>query len=630
MKLPSISYILKTANKSLIRFPLTVISAIVITVLSIYLIENVDNIENVFPLLNICLTFGLGISLYLAVSLYAEKNKVNTKVKWGSFFLATVVLVLIHNTLPGSEAEASKVAPYINFTIYSIISHLLVAFLPYFRSKQENGFWNYNKGLFIRFATTYLYSIILFAGLALSLVSLNLLFDVDFDDELFGDLWMLIAILFSTWFFISGIPENLDELENDIDYPKGLKTFGQYILLPLVIIYSVILYAYGAKIVFAWDWPKGIVTYMISVYSVLGILAFLLLYPWGNLEKTTWVKKFSRLFYILMLPLVVLLFLAVSIRVSEYGITINRYLVIVIGIWISIVSLYFSLGKTNIKFVPMSLSAILIMMMVGPWGMFSVSERSQSSRLIELLDKNDLLVDGKIINEFKWEVDTLSNFIYADKFDNQRIIEYEDYKQVASIVEYLEDYHGFSSISHLFYQNIDSLIIAAKTKNRWLDEDRIIMNTLGLDNNIWNYNEIGKVVEVVLHQRYRISTDLDYKDIKGYDYLVSSNFASNDVSISSTFTFEGTVFEISLDTLTLKVRVGDEEFDLALEEHIGKLKNKYGNSDFLHYCYPDELTKVVEYKNFKIKLIFNDILTSQNSESYEIEELDMDIYIKKK
>lgn len=145
--------------------------------------------------MNICLTFGLGISLYLAVSLYVEKNRVNTKAKWTYFLLATIILILIYFTLPSSEAEAGRIVPYINFTIYSVISHLLVAFLPYFNSKQENGFWNYNKGLFVRFATIYLYAGVLYAGLSFSLLSLDLLFDIEIHGEWYGYLFRYFLVV---------------------------------------------------------------------------------------------------------------------------------------------------------------------------------------------------------------------------------------------------------------------------------------------------------------------------------------------------------------------------------------------------------------------------------------------------
>ena len=506
-----------------------------------------------------------------------------------------------------------------------------MAFLPYFNSKQENGFWNYNKGLFIRFATVYLYALVLYAGLAFSLYSLELLFDIDLHYELFGELWIFISVLFSSWFFVSGIPENLDDLEKELEYPKGLKTFGQYILLPLVLLYCVILFAYGAKIVLVWDWPKGMVTYMISAYSVLGILTFLLLYPWGKVEGTAWVKKFSKLFYILMLPLVVLLFLAVSIRISEYGITINRYLVVVMGIWLAMVSLYFSVGKTNIKFVPTSLAAILIVMMIGPWGMFSISEKSQSDRLIELLEKNDLLVDGKIISEPKWEMNGTGNLIYKSEFKNQELIEREDYLQVESIVDYLEDYHGFSSVNHIFKQNIDSLITEAKIERNWVSEDRVIMETLGLDNNTWKY-EVKTAEEEVLssnNKEYSIANNLDFTDVSGYDYYLNEYV----YSYSNMFNINGGNFDMYIDSVDLILSIDNiekEKIDLGLKEIMDKLLDKYGTNYYIDDISPSDMTYITESEDYNIKVIYTKIITEAVSSSYRMESVNIDLFLKNK
>lgn len=459
-------------------------------------------------------------------------------------------------------------------------------------------------------------------------MSLDLLFDIEIQAEWFGDLWIFISILFSSWFFVSGIPKNLDELEKSVEYPSGLKTFGQYILLPLLMIYFVILYTYGAKIIFTWDWPKGVVSYMISAYSVLGILTFLLLYPWGKIEGTTWVKKFSKLFYILMLPLIALLFMALSIRISEYGITINRYLVAVLGIWLTIVSLYFTLGKTNIKFVPISLSTILIVMMVGPWGMFSTSQKSQSERLIELLERTNLLVDGKIINEPIWQMNQDGNIIYENEYKNQEFLDKEDYMQVYSIVGYLGDYHDFSSISTIFNQNIDSLLIQVKLRNRWVNEDKIIMNSLGLKD-YWNHNttEIEDAVFPLNDHKYSISEDLDYTAISGYDYYLKENVFSNS---SNMFNIQEVNFDMYIDSVNLMLSIdNEEEVDLGLKIITAKLLDKYGIEYLINNISPSDMTYITESTDYEIKTIFTSIET-ESSSKVKVQRINIDLFIKKK
>ena len=72
------------------------------------------------------------------------------------------------------------------------------------------------------------------------------------------------------------MPTNFDNLEEIDEYPFGLKVFSQYILLPLLLLYLVILYLYGAKIILLWDWPKGVVSWLIIAVAVLGIFALII------------------------------------------------------------------------------------------------------------------------------------------------------------------------------------------------------------------------------------------------------------------------------------------------------------------------------------------------------------------
>ena len=50
----------------------------------------------------------------------------------------------------------------------------------------------------------------------------------------------------------------------------------QFILIPLVGLYLLILYVYGLQILFTWELPKGGLTYLILSFSIAGMLAVLL------------------------------------------------------------------------------------------------------------------------------------------------------------------------------------------------------------------------------------------------------------------------------------------------------------------------------------------------------------------
>jgi hypothetical protein len=250
------------------------------------------------------------------------------------------------------------------------------------------------------------------------------------------ELWIIINGLFTTWFVLGGIPEDLGLLDAVTDFPKALKVFAQYILLPIVLVYFVILYAYLAKIVFAWDWPQGWVSKLILGFSGTGILTLLLLHPVVDRGGIALITKSARWFYVLLAPLVVMLFLAVWRRVTEYGFTEGRYLAIALGIWLAFLVIYFTLSKTkSIKVIPASLCLLAFLVSFGPWGTFSVAMNSQIGRLGRLSGEAGILVDGKIRK------------VHEE-------VPFEAAKQISAILAYLHENHGFDGIQGWFPETL--------------------------------------------------------------------------------------------------------------------------------------------------------------------------------
>lgn len=541
MQLPSINYLYQQAKNSALRFPFTLKSALIGVLLGIYLVEHESEMLNTFPYLNVMLCAALGVPLFFCINVFSDKQNVPSS---KSILIKTGGIVLLgglYFTLPGSEETASTSLPYIRYAIYNIALHLIVSFAPYLKQKQLNGFWQYNRLLFTRIVLSAIYSGFLFVGVMLALGAMHLLFDVEIPDKLPAELWIFIVGFFNTWFFVAGMPENYDELDKIAHYPFGLKVFTQYILLPLLMLYLLILYAYGAKIVALWDWPKGVVSYLIVCVAVLGIFVFLMIYPYGQKEENSWIKKFSKAYYFILLPLVALLFIAITMRLGDYGITINRYIILLLGIWLTLVCIYFMIGKTNIKFIPVSLSIMIVLMSFGPWSMFSVSEKSQANRLKHILEENGLLKDGKVVNEQKLEID--SNY-YSQSFvpQNKQLLTDSLNNEVKSILDYLDDYHGFNAIKSWYNQDLIGEISHYNLqKKRWerLNESEIFMRALGLDYSyVYLDNENRYFSYSAVYQN-------NLRQIKGYDYMIKFNYYQHAYNYQIVkFELEGNQYEL--------------------------------------------------------------------------------------
>jgi hypothetical protein len=631
MKLPSINYLIQNAKDSFKRFPLTIISSLIAVIFGIYLIENGKDITNIFPYINIMLCMSIGIPLYFCVTIISNKKGFDKKSNLIINLFATLILVIIYFTLPNSESTHNTSLPYIKYTLYNITCHLLVSFIPFAFSKQLNAFWHYNKILFIRIWTSILYSGFIYVGLIIALTSLHLLFDIKIHEQLYFEIWVVTMCFFNTWFFVGGIPTDFDQLDNIYEYPKGLKTFSQYVLLPLLGLYLIILYTYGTKILILWDWPRGIVSYLIICVSVLGILAFLLLHPYGNQKENLWIKKASKGYYFMLFPLLIILFIAIFMRVNEYGITINRYIILLLGIWLTIVCLYTAIGKTNIKFIPTSLALMLILISFGPWGMFSISEKSQVNRLKNILEQSKILVGNKVENETTWIKDSLPNLHSNSELKNAGRLTDSLHNEVLSILDYLDDHHGFSLIREWYKQDIDSIVNLknVKKKNSYAySEAEIYMKTLGL--NYEHINIDNKKTKIEYNASYNISM----KTVTGYDYLVDFsryNYGQEDNDICSFYidSIEYNLVYSNKPTVKLLLKSKTDTVDFELEDLINKLKKEYGNNP--KSVLPVSKMQLVNSGNkFEIKIEFHSIEMESEKNRLHINNLSGEIFIKKR
>jgi hypothetical protein len=127
------------------------------------------------------------------------------------------------------------------------------------------------------------------------------------------------------------------------------------------------------------------------------MLALLFVHPLRETSENRWVRVYARRFYFSLFPLVGLLMLGTWRRVSEYGITEKRYLLIALGLWIAGVALAFVTSRRrDIRVIPVSLCAVALLASFGPWSASNVSRADQIARLRDILVPHGLLAGGKV------------------------------------------------------------------------------------------------------------------------------------------------------------------------------------------------------------------------------------------
>ncbi|UWX62036.1 DUF4153 domain-containing protein [Chryseobacterium oranimense] len=381
------------AQEVLLRYPMVLLMGLLSSIGAICMLDSKNNNELLFTHTKFTICCCLGISLMFALKILSQRIGKRLLLE----VLGTAFLIGFYFVLPGKKRDFTEVYGFI-VAITFLLSHLLVSFAAFLEKNRELNFWQYNKNLFVNIFLTAVFTGVLTGGVELAILAVDKLFDFNFNDLLYADTFYVLAIFGSCFIFLLFNETGLNYLEKDGTYPVILKFFTQFVLIPLLFIYAIILYFYSFKIIINWELPRGWVSYLVLAYSIVGILALLLVYPLKEEKAKSWVKVFSKLFYYTIIPLLVLLFTAIFTRILEYGYTEPRYFVLLLALWLLSVVVYFILNKkASIKFTPVSLFIFGIFSLIFPYlNAFSVAKRSQKNELITLLDQNKLLVNHKI------------------------------------------------------------------------------------------------------------------------------------------------------------------------------------------------------------------------------------------
>jgi hypothetical protein len=426
MRFPSLDLLWHTARAAAARFPMVLLASVVAAGSASLLVEEVGG-ATYFQRYLAAAT--LGLPLFLAVSLFAERRGWTDWRRAITWVVGVAALALVVVLWPRWSVPV-QLRRYVQL---SAAFHLLAAFLPYAGRREPNGFWQYNGALLGRAVIAALYAVVLYGGLAIAVGALDRLFGVPVPDNMYGHLWFWTAFVVTTWVFIAGVPADFAALDAKTDYPKGLKTFAQFILIPIVLVYLVILTAYLAKVVITTEWPSGWIGYLVSSVAVVGILSVLLIHPVAERAENRWVATYVRWFYVGMIPAIVMLLLAIGQRVAQYGITENRYFMTGLAVWLAVIAAYYGVTRSrNIKLIPISLCLGTLATLGGPWGAYAVSERSQVSRLRELLATNGMWSEG------------------AARPAGEREVSFEDRREISAVFRYLAETHGMDAIARWF------------------------------------------------------------------------------------------------------------------------------------------------------------------------------------
>jgi hypothetical protein len=502
-----------------LRFPVTLLLIVCVAVLSFRVI-NIHSLDIPY-----CwwIFFAVGAVISLVVVLGTE-DLVNCLWQYGMSVVAVMLWGVYCMFLPPENDYYfdSRLQTGIITAVFS----LAVFFVSFLRKNRETAFWSFSREIIVQAAIAGLFGLVLFGGLCLAVYSLDILFGVNVNNDVYVNLLVVCFILFSPVYFLSNIPDKNLKYEGDTSFHRAIKIFGLYIMSPILGVYTLILYVYLARIVVIWELPNGWVSFLVSALAVGGLLILLLLYP-VYLRKEDRVAVFlSRYFGLLLMPLLALMTVGIFRRIGDYGLTINRCYVLLLNVWFYAIFIYLYFSRSrHIKWILISPAVILLLVSVGPWRVSRITQIALQNRLETCFSQLDFAKDGKI-----------SLYSSSDFFKN---LDKEEKEKIGGPLRYLAETYGLKSVQQFFVEDI--------SKKSGYE----IINALNLRLRERDY--VWFSVRI---------TDVYFQNIDGYKSFAAVAFEGNSGDTGVSF---------QNNCLHYKSKVDDRNFSIPLEESLSQL-----------------------------------------------------------
>ena len=475
------------------RFPITIILAFIHFITGVYIAEVRSFESDNFIEINL-LIFG-SIFITAMAEIIWEKYLYG-KNRWlfrGIYSVITFVLSIIF------YVEYLRTNDYYNIYYFALIpiSIILFVLIPILNRENKE---KYLQSEFSGFVITGIFALVLSAGIGIVLTTVNYLF---FKSRSF---FIFRLTMYSSWFiaevlgaslFLSLLKKPDTDLEN-YEFPSIFNSLIKFVIIPLIAIYTAVLYIYMAKTIISMQLPKGLISHLVLWYTAFSVIIMILITPFTQKDK--FLGNFKKYFPYFSIPLIFASLFALSQRIYQYGITEKRYYVLILIFWLLFCMILF-IRKMNITGIFISLIACVVIAVYTPFSAKSVSNFSQKERLKRMLVKYGALKDGKISkitqkladregNQIHTTIAYISNNSTIQKlnFKNEKGEVYstlEDLEKGLDVKESWKDYYVYESEDEEIPEK--QKVITYEIRN--IENSEVISDTAGYDNFI-SYRKI--------------------------------------------------------------------------------------------------------------------------------------------
>ena len=622
--LPNIRQMLTKGLDTFNRFPLALLASLLTTAIALYFIgyepEEIQGINLILAKLGTVAM--LGVFVFTALRLLAYSlTSATYKVVLGFGVLGLIAYYL---SLPDAMHSFDAWVYVLRHIFLIILFFVAVLWAPFLQSNLPNvDYWEYAKEVLFALVMTTLFSIVVIVGVNAALFAVEALFDFYIKGKYYFMIDVSIVGVFSVSYFLSQISKEPLASKAPTELPKVERFFTQYILTPLTGLYFIILYAYTAKVLVTMDWPKGILAWLIVAFSAVAVLTYLFWTHFTSTQNSKW-RKWIWLAILLQTGM---LFIAIGMRIEAYSWTENRYMVLLLGVWLAGISCYFLLFKeAKIKWIFISLSVLIAISQMGPFSAYAVSKNAQTTRLVHALEsyKKQKVYGKNVPIKIRYEISDITQYLYR-RYGIKALVplfpkitaDYTrlDNKQKAAqkalqeqIKQERKDNKVVAIANKESYQKMQNIF-----KDKPRDYPHFVTHELGFKFvNAWDFNNErrgGVPQNIYFNVQHPRAGGMRAQDIRGYDYMIhyySNGYEDTIVDVRKPLWYlENIDVNIVFEEGILKILKEHTSITFDIKAFINTLVKKHGVNKA--NVMQKELTLEKENDTFKVKIEFQQI-----------------------
>lgn len=349
-------------------YPLTFIYISLATMLGCVLIYH----PNLLPHITMAGIYeGLAIGSMLSLAAYQWCGFFNTNRRVRLLIQCIIAVISVGNFI----MVATRIIPLTNSHFVAYISILVgaavaITFVPPVKKNNSTTIWAYTMRVLNALAMSVIIGIVMLIAISIIHTTLGLLFGVK-SYKAYSVALLLSGAYLPSLIFLGTMPSSSINSVPD-GFGRFIATFCKNVILPLVLVYMAILYAYMVKILIAWELPNGSIVWMVTgfVSVVLVTVYGLQGYICDETSKLT-ARRIATLALhflpLLTLPLLVLMTVAIGYRINEYGLTASRLYVITFNIWAYAAIIYLTCSRVpHLNAVAASFAGIFLITSIIP------------------------------------------------------------------------------------------------------------------------------------------------------------------------------------------------------------------------------------------------------------------------